>query len=52
MAMYTVKDRETNNWVLDSFPTLEEAEKFISDHEEKDMIIWSYEPDFYQIIEE
>lgn len=52
MAMYTIKDRETNNWVLNSFATLEEAEKCITDHETMDTINGTYEPDFYQIIEE
>jgi hypothetical protein len=48
---YILVDRETNNWVIDSFNSMEEAEKALLLEEKEDMENNEYKPDFYQIIQ-
>jgi len=51
MTTFNIVDRETNNWIVDSFSTLEEAEAKLAEYEANDTQDGTYEPDFYQIVE-
>ncbi len=52
MIRFTIVDRLTNNWVLESYYTREEAEARIEEHEADDKMNENYVDDFYQIIEQ
>lgn len=47
---YTITDRATNNWLLDTFATEAEAEARIEELEADDRKNGNYKPDYYQII--
>jgi len=47
---FIIRDAEAGN-VIDSFPTLEEAEAALNDYEAEDLANNDYLPDFYEIIE-
>lgn len=50
MGKYIIQDREAGNRI-DSFQSLEEAEKALSEYEESDKNENTYTPNFYEIVE-
>lgn len=48
MTTYIIQDREAGN-VIDSFNTIEEAEKALIEYEEQDKKDGIYEENFYEI---
>lgn len=50
MKTYIIQDSEAGNFI-DSFSTLEEAEKVLLQYEEEDRENGTYEEGFYEIVE-
>lgn len=46
---YQLLDRATNNWVIDTFLTLEEAEETLKQNEKEDKINWTFVENYYEI---
>jgi hypothetical protein len=50
MKKYILTDRETNNWPLGEYDTMEEAQKELEKNEKEDKENGNFEQDYYQII--
>lgn len=48
---YQLLDRATNNWVIDTFLTLLEAEEALKQNEKEDKINWNFIENYYEIKE-
>lgn len=51
MKKYIVTDKETNNWNIGAFDTIEDAQKCVEKNEKEDIQLNQFTDDFYQIIE-